>query len=287
MDRIKVLVTGADGQLGREIRDIANDYPKFLFIFFNRQALPIEQPNAVNAAFMKYRPAFCVNCAAYTAVDKAENDQLAAYSINATAVGILAENCREFSTRFVHISTDYVFDGNADHPLTEEDPTGPINIYGSSKLLGESLALNANVNTIILRSSWVYSAYGNNFVKTMIRLMGEREAIQVIEDQVGSPTYAADLAAAIIKIISSSVFKSGIYHYSNKGAISWFEFAMAIKEIIKSPCQVISIAGTQYPTAAKRPRYSNMDKSKIQRDYQVQILPWQERLEACIHKIEQ
>jgi dTDP-4-dehydrorhamnose reductase len=285
----KILVTGSNGQLGNELRDIAASFPRYDFIFTTRNDLSISDEGTIRAFFATHTPEFCINCAAYTAVDKAESDIEAAFEINAKAPGLLAAVCNEYNCRFVHISTDYVFDGTGKTPYKEDGIPNPSGVYGSSKLEGERLAFLANPFTIILRTSWVYSSYGNNFVKTMLRLMSERSAISVVNDQFGSPTYAADLAAAIMQIIehvqvnSSQLHEtSGIFHFSNDGVISWFDFAQEIKRISGSDCLIHPITTAEYPTPAKRPAYSVMDKSRIIEVFGIQIKDWKESLEKLL-----
>ncbi len=282
----KILVTGANGQLGKELRAIAGDWPQFAFIFLSKEELSILNFEETRRYFEQTRPFACINCAAYTAVDKAEADKEQAFLVNAEAVRLLAAVCAGFSTKFIHISTDYVFDGHSVIPLKEEDPTGPINVYGASKLLGEELAFRENEETVVIRTSWVYSEFGNNFVKTMIRLMRERPSVNVIDDQLGSPTYAADLAGAILHILGDGEFIPGIYHYSNEGEISWYDFAVAIKELTGSICEVLPIPGSQYPTAARRPHYSLLDKTRIRQTYGLSIPAWRDSLVACLARIE-
>lgn len=278
-----ILVTGANGQLGRELQVLATSFATHKFIFADRSQLPIEDQAAVNTFFATHRPTWCINCAAYTAVDKAETEQDLAFRINGDAPGYLAAACRRQGARLIHISTDYVFDGNTATPLKETDPTGPINVYGASKLAGEEKAMENNPGaTLIIRTAWVYSEFGNNFVKTMIRLMSQRPSINVVDDQLGSPTYAADLAAAILRIIGSPRFVPGIYHYSNEGRITWFQFALAIRERIESTCIVNPIPGSQYPTPAKRPHYSLLDKTLIRNTYDLTIPSWESGLDTCI-----
>jgi dTDP-4-dehydrorhamnose reductase len=230
-------------------------------------------------------PDYCINCAAYTAVDKAETDRELAMIINGEAVSWLADAAARHHTRLIQISTDYVFDGNSPLPLKENDAVGPVNWYGTSKLRGEELAIEKQPETIIIRTSWVYSEFGNNFVKTMIRLMRERELVKVINDQIGTPTYAADLACAILKIVDSSHFIPGIFNYSNNGRISWFEFAVAIRDLLGSSCRVEPISTSEYPTAAKRPHYSLLDKTKIRSTYAVEVPDWKKSLEQCMRNI--
>jgi dTDP-4-dehydrorhamnose reductase len=302
MEKKKILVTGANGQLGRELQAISaaltpnialtpspgmiSDSSPYEFIFYDRAALSIADPDAINTFFARERPAYCINCAAYTAVDKAESEKESAYLINGDAVGYLAAACHNTGARLIHISTDYVFDGLSETPLREDDPTDPINTYGASKLEGERQALQHHPEgTLIIRTSWVYSEFGNNFVRTMIRLMKERPSINVVSDQVGSPTYAADLAAAILHIINAPSFIPGLYHYSNEGRISWYEFALAILEGIGSTCEVHPIPTDQYPTPAKRPRFSLLDKSLIRLTYRLSIPEWRPSLITCIAKM--
>ena len=227
-----------------------------------------------------------MNCAAYTAVDKAESEKEKAFNINADAVGNLASVCKAHATKLVHISTDYVFSGNGTSPYKEEDKIDPVNIYGASKLRGEELALNNNADTIIIRTSWVYSQFGNNFVKTMLRLMKEKESINVVADQFGSPTYAADLAHAIMKIIDhENIAANGIFNYCNSGVISWYDFAMAVKNISNSTCAVIPIPTSQFPTPAKRPQYSVLDTAKIKSIFNVEIPAWELSLKKCLEDL--
>jgi dTDP-4-dehydrorhamnose reductase len=279
-----ILVTGANGQLGNEMQVIATAYPQYKFLFVSREALPIDDSVAVDRYFADNHIDVCVNCAAYTAVDKAETDIEKANAINGTAVGNLALQCKKIGATFIHISTDYVFDGNATMPYQVNHTVSPVNAYGASKLLGEQLAIQNNAASIIIRTSWVYSSFGNNFVKTMLRLMKDRENLNVVADQQGCPTYAADLANAIMQIIEHPISNTGnaIYHYSNTGAINWHQFAQAIAQISNSNCMVHPIPSAQYPTPAKRPTYSVMDVSKIEADYNVSIPTWQDSLQKCM-----
>lgn len=281
-----ILVTGADGQLGRELQDAAGVFtPRFDFRFCTRRDLSIDNAASIQEQFDRIRPAWCVNCAAYTAVDKAESEKETAFRINGEAVGVLAETCRSWDTKLIHISTDYVFDGSSATPLKEGDPTGPLSVYGASKLMGEELAQKEQPDSVIIRTSWVYSAFGNNFVKTMIRLMKERPMIRVVNDQIGSPTYAADLATAILRIIDNSVFHPGVYHYSNEGRISWYEFAQTIAALTHSVCQVEPIPTTDYPTPARRPHYSLLDKDRIKKVYDIPIPGWKDSLQRCLERL--
>lgn len=281
-----ILITGANGQLGTELRQLEGLHPDFHFIFLTREEMPLDNAEKIRSGFKTYQPAFCINCAAYTAVDKAETEKELAFQINAEATAILATVCREQHCRFIHISTDYVFDGTATSPYTPDDMTNPQGIYGASKLAGEQQAIQLNPDSIIIRTSWVYSEFGKNFVKTMLRLMADRTEIGVVNDQLGSPTYAADLAAAIMHIVASGKWHPGIYHFSNKGIISWYELAVAISDAIGSNCRVNPIPTSAYPTPAKRPAYSVMDSSLLTERYGIVIQPWQERLKICLQQIE-
>lgn len=281
----KILVTGANGQLGKELQELSSEFLVFDFIFLSREELSINDAGSVKQAFEKYGPQYCINCAAYTAVDKAETDQENAFLINDEATGVLASVCKEYNTRFVHISTDYVFDGNATAPYKTNAATNPQGVYGKSKLLGEQKAIANNDQTMIIRTSWVYSGFGKNFVKTMLRLMSEKKEISVVNDQVGSPTYAADLAKAILRIISSGNWFPGIYHFSNKGVISWYDFAVAIKELSGSHCIVNPIPSSAYPTPAKRPSYSVMDTSRIVDVYGIEMDDWKSSLVKCLKRL--
>jgi dTDP-4-dehydrorhamnose reductase len=280
-----ILVTGSNGQLGSDLRDLAASYPQYNFIFTDVAELSIVDKDAVDRFFTTERPAYLVNCAAYTAVDKAESERELSDEINGTAVGILAAACQEHGTKFIHISTDYVFNGEASSPLKETDKVDPVNAYGASKLLGEQLAFQNAPGVIIIRTSWVYSFYGKNFVKTMMRLMNEKQSLGVIDDQLGSPTYAADLAEAIMQIISSGKWEPGIYNYSNDGIISWFDFANEIKRQIGANCIVNPLTTEQFPTPARRPKYSVLDKAKIQNTFSITLKNWKESLRLCISKL--
>lgn len=285
-DRSTILVTGANGQLGSEIRQLSSKYPSYNFLFTTKDNLPVENAIAVNTFFDKQRVDFCVNCAAYTAVDKAENEKEKAFLINADAAGLLASTCHDHHTKLIHISTDYVYDGSTPAPLKEEDAVAPLNVYGSSKLKGEELTLNRNPSALIIRTSWVYSAYGNNFVKTMLRLFKEKESIQVVNDQYGCPTYAADLAGIIMNCIEdmkNNTEYTGIVNYCNSGITTWFDFALAIKEFVNSACKIIPVSTSQYPTAAKRPQHSVLDTSKIRKMLETGIPLWKDSLQKCLH----
>ncbi|MCM4167882.1 dTDP-4-dehydrorhamnose reductase [Arenibacter antarcticus] len=263
--RLKIIITGANGQLGRCFQDIAEHYQDYDFHFKTSKDLNITRKDQIDSLFAREKFDYCINCAAYTAVDQAETDQENAFLVNAEAVKFLAEACKVQNTILIQISTDFVFDGSKTTPYTEESIPNPINVYGASKLKGEQNVQEILENYFIIRTSWVYSEYGHNFVKTMLRLGAEREEINVVDDQIGSPTYAGDLADAILKIISLKATNYGIYHYSNEGAISWCDFAKAIFEIKGINVKVNPISSKAYPTAAKRPVFSVLDVSKINR----------------------
>ena len=284
-NQANIIVTGSNGQLGSELKEISGHYPQFNFYFFTRAELSITDASALEQVFTAHQPKYFINCAAYTAVDNAEKEKETAFEINGTAVGKIAALCKQYNCKLIHVSTDYVFNGNATAPLKETDVVDPVNAYGESKLLGEQLALQNDPDSIVIRTSWVYSSYGKNFVKTMARLMNEKESIGVVSDQLGSPTYAADLGKAIMDIITSGKWVTGIYHYSNEGIISWFEFASEIKALLKSSCVVNPITTSQFPTPAKRPAYSGLDKSKIKSTFGLQPHNWKESLKICIEKL--
>jgi dTDP-4-dehydrorhamnose reductase len=282
-----VLVTGANGQLGKELQQLEKKWPLFRFLFLSREDLPIHHFELVRNFFKASKPYVLINCAAYTAVDKAEQEPLLARQVNAEAVGLLAAVCAANQCRFIHVSTDYVFDGTATSPYKEEDLTAPQSVYGQTKLEGERQALLANPQTVIIRTSWVYSSFGKNFVKTIIRLLQDKPQISVVKDQLGSPTFAADLANSILQIISSNNWIPGIYNYSNSGIISWYQFAEEIGKLAGSSTPIRGISTEEYPTPAKRPAWSVLDTSKIVSTYGVTIKDWKESLGQCIREIGQ
>ncbi|MBU6158183.1 MAG: dTDP-4-dehydrorhamnose reductase [Bacteroidetes bacterium] len=285
MSQPVILVTGSNGQLGKELQQIAADYPAYRFVFASREDLKLHHFGLVENFFAGLHPQYCINCAAYTAVDKAESEQEMAMLVNGESVGNLAAVCKKFNTKLIHISTDYVFDGESETPYQPDDKTAPISIYGISKLKGEELCIKENGDAIIIRTAWVYSEFGNNFVKTMMRLMKERPEIKVVNDQIGAPTYAADLAKACMHIIDSGKWESGIYHYSNSGKMSWYDFAVAIKEMIGSSCVVHPIPTADYPTPAKRPKFSLLNTDKISAIFGVDIPDWRISLTHCIAQL--
>ena len=289
-DRSKILVTGANGQLGKELKQLCGIYNQFEFIFLSREDLPIHNFDLLRNTFKLYDPNYCINCAAYTAVDKAEEEKDLAFIVNGEAVGVLAALCSENNTKFIQISTDYVFDGITKTPYKEESPTSPANVYGASKLKGEEQAFEFNPSSIIIRTSWLYSEFGKNFVKTMLKLLHEKNEINVVNDQFGSPTYAFDLAEILLQIIKRSEqspdsWHPGIYHFSNNGITSWYDFAVAIKELTQTPCKINPIATSQYPAPAVRPAYSVLDKTKIQKEFGIKLKDWKESLADCLNKL--
>lgn len=278
----KILVTGANGQLGSELKVFSSHYSQFEWVFADRSVLDLSDLASISNVLDGIQPQIIINCAAYTAVDKAETEIELADVLNHQAVAVLARWTKFNGCQLVHVSTDYVFDGSSSLALTEEAPTGPINVYGQTKLEGEQACLRENPEAIVIRTSWVYSRFGNNFVKTMSRLMQERDSLNVVNDQIGSPTYAADLAQAILTIITHSHWQAGIYHFSNEGEISWYEFALAIQEIGGWECAISGIPSSDYPTPARRPHYSLLDKSKITTTFGVVVPGYRESLEKCM-----
>ena len=281
----KILVTGANGQLGSEIKMLAATYPHFDFIFTDIDDFPLDQSEVIHTNFNRIQPDIVINCAAYTAVDKAEQDTVVADAINHLAIATLADLCTKSGAKLVHISTDYVFDGTSPVAYKEDDQPNPKSVYGVTKLAGETACLKNCPESIIIRTAWVYSEFGNNFVKTMLRLMTERDSLNVVNDQVGSPTYAADLAQVILTILDSSKWESGIYHYSNAGEISWFDFAQDIKAIANKTCDIKGIPASNYPTPAERPAYSLLDKSKIKAVYGIEAVDYKVSLRIMMERL--
>lgn len=274
----KILVTGANGQLGSEFVVLSSQYPQFEWIFADRAKVTLDNLELLKNQLNEICPNIILNCGAYTTVDKAETERDLAFTINHLAVEVIAKYALQNEIKLIHFSTDYVFDGLSSTALNEEAKTNPINVYGESKRAGEIACIKENPDSIIIRTSWVYSKFGSNFVKTMQCLMQEREEINVVNDQIGSPTYAADLAQAMMIIIESPNWISGIYNYSNEGKISWYEFALAIKELGGYNCNVTGISSVFYPTPAKRPRFSLLDKSKMKLIYGLDIPNYKESL---------
>lgn len=283
-----ILVTGAKGQLGNELQVIARRHPEHTYVFVDVDVLDITDASAVNAYFNQQHFDVCVNCAAYTAVDKAETDTDLCHKINVTGVENLANACQKAGAVFFHISTDFVFDGNASAPYAIDHPVQPISVYGQTKAEGEYRALSLNTKTILIRTSWVYSTFGHNFVKTMIRLGKEKEALGVVDDQIGCPTYARDLADVIFRFLGKlPQVTFGIYHFSNSGTTSWAGFAQKIMELYGLPCKVNRITTEQYPTPARRPKFSVLDCSSTINALQYSIPSWETALEECIDKLKQ
>ena len=278
----KILVTGANGQLGQCLQKISSQFEEFEFIFTDSETLDITNKEEVNDFFWQNAPDFCINAAAYTAVDLAETDIEKAFLVNADGTENLAEACAENNAQFIHVSTDYVFDGENNLAYTEEDFTNPLGVYGASKLAGDELALEVNPCSVILRTSWVYSEFGKNFVKTMLNLFATKEELSIVADQFGQPTNANDLAEAIMKIIKSEKITPGIFNFSNLGRISWFDFAEKIAELSEAKIKLNAIETSQYPTPAKRPKNSVLDIDKISKTYAIQLKSWEESLEDCV-----
>ena len=283
----KILVTGANGQLGSEIKVLAHHYPDFDFVFTDIADFPLDKTEEIIANFKLVQPDIVINCAAYTAVDKAEQDQVTADAINHLAIGTLADLCHQSGAKLVHVSTDYVFDGSSPVAYKEDDIPNPQSVYGVTKLEGEIACSKKCPESIIIRTAWVYSEFGNNFVKTMLRLMTERDSLGVVNDQIGSPTYAADLAQVILTILHSNKWEPGIYHYSNQGEISWYDFALDIKEIAHKTCDIKGIPASSYPTPAERPAFSLLDKSKIKAIYGIEPVDYKTSLKIMMSRLEQ
>jgi len=281
----KVLVSGANGQLGWEIAQAAKSFPNFEFVFVDRNAMDLSNPNELLSIVELFAPDAIINTAAYTAVDKAESENELAHTINAEAVASLEGIAKQKNIPFITFSTDYVFNGNATSPYLPDTKLEPVNFYGKTKADGEQMAIAENENTIIIRTSWVFSSHGNNFVKTMMRLMKERDNLNIVGDQKGRPTYAKDLANATIQIlIALNEGKNirGIYHYANTGETTWFAFAEKIKALAGLECDLKAITSDQFPTPAKRPNYSVLDTQKIEKDLGIEIPSWETALSQCI-----
>lgn len=279
---MKVLITGANGQLGNEMRVVAKQYTEVDFVFTDVEELNICNADEVDSFVKNLRPDYIVNCAAYTAVDKAETDIDLCRAINCDAVKNLGIAAQKYQAKIIHVSTDYVFDGTSNIPYTETMPTNPQTIYGKTKLEGEKALLSVCNASFIIRTSWLYSSFGNNFVKTMLRLGNERDSLNVVFDQVGTPTYAADLANAIWKIITSKKTDYGVYHFSNEGICSWYDFTTAIFRLTNTNCQVFPIESSEYPTKTPRPFYSVLNKHKIKSTFAVSIPHWEVSLQKCL-----
>lgn len=280
----KLLVTGASGQLGSEINYLSKNYPEMDFVFTDQDTLDITNLNALASFVSQHNITVLINCAAYTNVDKAEVEEKLAENINAFAVKNLVSVSEKLNLKLIHISTDYVFDGTAFSPISESDETKPLGVYGVTKQKGEAYIMSSNCVYAILRTSWLYSSFGNNFLKTIERLATEKEELTIIGDQVGTPTYARDLANAILTIVPKlTLLTSGVYHFSNEGVASWYDFAKEIVSELHLTCNVKSIETKEYKTLAKRPSYSVMNKTKIKNTFGLEIPYWRESLKECIN----
>lgn len=284
----KIAVIGSNGQLGNCIRKIAPDFElDYEFLFTDSSTLDVTSEDQVNDFFYNNKPDYCINASAYTAVDLAETEKEKAFAVNADGVAYLAQACADFKTTLIHISTDYVFDGNTNLSYSEDDFTNPVGVYGASKRKGEELALEINPHTIILRTSWLYSEFNKNFVKTMLNLFSQKEELGIVADQFGQPTNANDLAEAIMEIIQSPNKTYGIFHFSNYPETTWFEFAKKIAEFSKSSIKLNPLTTEQYPTPAKRPVRSTMSLDKIEEIYKIEPKHWENSLEECVDTLAQ
>ena len=287
-----ILVTGSAGQLGQSIQSIASDYPEYEFVFASRQQLDLSNEDCIAMFFARKTFDVIINCAAHTAVDQAESEAELANQVNNLAVRQLAAIAKQHQTKLIHISTDYVFSGKQYRPYIETDEVSPNCVYGETKLLGEQAIQEIlTTNAMIIRTSWVYSEYGNNFVKTMLKLGQERDTLNVVYDQVGTPTYARDLAAAIISIMQSQAFvqtdlKTNIFHFSDEGLCSWYDFAKSIFELTNIQCEINPIETKDYPTPAKRPHYSVLSKAKIKKTYELTIPYWEDSMKQCLKALQ-
>lgn len=286
----KILITGANGQLGHELRRLSIDNP-FHWTFTDVEDLDITQATLVEQIISAGRYDFCLNTAAYTAVDKAESDVERAQQINVDGVRNLAAACHKHGCQLIHISTDFVFGGQGGKPFTEEDATSPDSVYARTKREGEQAALQADPNTLIIRTAWLFSSFGSNFVKTMLRLGREREVVSVVNDQIGCPTYAADLAALMVRYLheceNGHPALSGIYHFTNEGVASWYDLVHAVFEMAHLPARLLPIPTTAFPTPARRPSFSVLNKEKIKGTLNLPIRHWREALAECLKRIEE
>ncbi len=290
---MKILVTGSNGQMGKELQSLSSLFHNFNFIFVDVAELDITDQSAVENFFDQHKFHFCINCAAFTAVDKAEAEADLAYAVNVEGVKNLALACLKYQTQFIHLSTDYVYHNKQNTPFKENDPTNPQSVYASTKLAGDKIAMEILPSSMIIRTSWVYSSYGHNFVKTMLRLGRERDELHIIFDQIGTPTYAHDLALAILTIIKKVADReidisvlSGVFHYSNEGVTSWYDFAKAIFRISGINCEIKAIETKDYPTPAKRPPFSLLNKGKFKTVFNLNIPHWEDSLANCMKKLE-
>ncbi|MHA6248380.1 dTDP-4-dehydrorhamnose reductase [Pontibacter sp. CAU 1760] len=281
----KTIVIGASGQLGQCLRTVAQEQGLDHLIFLSREEADLGNKEALRTLFSLHQPTYCINCAAYTAVDKAQDEPEKCRAINRDGVISLTQLCAEYLTTLIHISTDFVFGGTGQQPLSETDPTTPLGVYGATKLEGEQAIVEGLSRYFIIRTSWLYSEYASNFVKTMLRFGRERDELRVIWDQVGTPTYAIDLAACLLHIIETGSEAYGIYHYSNEGLTSWYDFAKAIFKLSQTEVRVVPVRTAEYVTKAKRPAYAVLDKSKIKNSLGIEIPHWFDSLETCVAKI--
>lgn len=280
----KILVAGGNGQLGNCLKKISEDFEwNYVFKFTDSTEMNITDSSQIDEVFSEFKPDFCINASAYTAVDFAETEVEKAFAVNADGVANLAEACKEYNTVFIHVSTDYVFDGETEIPYDEDNFTNPQGVYGASKRKGEELALENNPKTIILRTSWLYSEFNKNFVKTMLNLFSTKEELNIVADQHGQPTNCNDLAEAIMKIIETENKSYGIFHFSNYPETTWFDFAKEVSKLSNSGIKLNPIATEQYPTPAKRPKRSTMSLDKIETVYHIEPKHWQNSLEECIN----
>ena len=287
---MNILVTGSNGQLGSEIKDLVTNYKDFNFFFMDLPELNICNADALDTFILNKKINAVINCAAYTAVDQAEENPEIAEQVNTKGVLNLVNALEKVDGKLIHISTDYVFDGNNFLPYKESDPVSPIGVYGKTKRAGELAVINSDIDSIVIRTSWLYSAFGNNFVKTMLKLGHERDELGVIFDQVGTPTNASDLAKTCLDILAYDIemkinSKGNLYHFSNEGVASWYDFSHAIMDLGNLDCRVKPIETKDYPTLAKRPHYSVLNKSKIKTDFNIQIPYWRDSLAQCIERL--
>ncbi|WP_299393652.1 dTDP-4-dehydrorhamnose reductase [uncultured Gelidibacter sp.] len=283
--RQRILVTGGKGQLASCIHAIADQYPNLNFIFVDRTIMDISNDQHVSEFFGKNKIDWCINCAAYTTVDKAESEDDIANEVNVLGPKNLAKSCKEHDVKLVHISTDFVFNGEKNRAYTENDATGPLNTYGKTKLQGEQEVISVLDQHFIIRTSWLYSEFGHNFMRTMLKLSKEKEQLQIVNDQIGTPTYAGDLATFIVQLIATSSREFGLYNYSNEGVASWYDFAKAIFDMSKIDIKVNPIASDNFPTAANRPTFSVLDNAKIKQTFNSEPKYWRESLEVCLQNL--
>lgn len=283
---LNILVTGANGQLGNEMR-LLGATSKNNYIFTDVTELNITDKSAISAMVKEHRIQVIINCAAYTNVDKAEDDEATADLLNHTAARYLAEAAKEADAVLIHVSTDYVFHGDKNVPYTEDEPTSPLGVYGRTKLAGEQAIQQSGCRYLIFRTAWLYSSFGNNFVKTMRRLTSERDTLNVVFDQVGSPTFAGDLARAIFEVVEKEAYvgTEGIYHYSNEGVCSWYDFAVEISNLSHTRCDIRPCHSDEFPSKVTRPSYSVLDKTKLKKTFGIVVPHWKESLVKCIEQL--